>query len=219
MTKNNHTTNPKERLPTKWLSLLRSRAGIVVITSAISLLGVSVLAYQNQQKPAASNAAPQHTQTAQPTEPVKLVEPQQAPTQTEKVPVRSESSSQTTSNYRPFVCTNVPVARKTEYRNDDAMAVGETKILFQGTDGYVISCSSDSSGYTPPTNGMRVDPVNDVVAKGTGLDALRQQQADIAKAARDQQYYLNLTNCISSLTAQGMQRDSAQSHCTSIVRY
>lgn len=131
----------------------------------------------------------------------------------------ASNSKQPSSSYRPFKCKKVSIPRATEYRNNDSMSKGATKKVAKGSDGYYISCTADSQGYTPPTNGQRVEPVDDVVEVGTGMDERRQQQAEAEQAMRQQKYALNLANCIQSLRAQGMTLSSAEAKCRQIVTY
>ena len=133
-------------------------------------------------------------------------------------PPPTTQSSSTKSTYRPFVCNNVPIAYPTSYRNNDAMAAGETKLVYEGKNGYYVSCSADSEGWVPPTNGMRVEPVTAVFDRGTGLNERAEQQRIAEEAARQQRYYVALAQCVQSLRAQGMQSSQAESACRGTVR-
>ena len=99
------------------------------------------------------------------------------------------------------------------------MADGETRLISKGTDGYYISCTADSNGYVPPTNGMRVEPVDDLVYQGTGLDALREQQAAQALTERNWRYNLALAQCIQNGKAGGASAEVAERLCRASVRY
>ena len=129
------------------------------------------------------------------------------------------ASGSNAKSYRPFECKNVAIVRKVKYQNNDAMAVGETRLISKGTDGYYISCTADSNGYVPPTNGMRVEPVDDLAYQGTGLDELREVAAIQEKAERDQRYNVALIQCIQNLKARGVPESSATSACRSSVKY
>ena len=96
------------------------------------------------------------------------------------------------------------------------MATGDSKVISQGTNGYYVSCTADSTGYIPPTNGMRVEPVNATVFQGTGPT---QDQIDAALTARNQKYLLAIANCVQNLEQQGLSSDQAEQMCRSQIQY
>lgn len=205
---------------------MRKLIAFVVLPVLLIITATSTYAYQgilkHNETSAPSVAQPGKHVTAKSASTTSSQQASSGNSQTQQA--QSTNNGNTTSStsktpYRPFVCTNVTIPRQTDYRSDDSMAAGATKLISQGTDGYYISCTPDSNNYVPPTNGMRVEPVNDVVSRGTGLDAQLQQQQDQAKAERDWQYQLNLTNCITNLQSQGVPTDTATSLCKSSVQY
>lgn len=123
------------------------------------------------------------------------------------------------SSYRPFECKNIPILREIDYRDNDAMSKDQTKLVFEGMDGYYVECSTDSDGYTPPSNGTRIEPVNDVVERGTGIDEQKRIQEAQALAERNQRYTLNLANCIQNMQSQGATQATADRLCRQAVRY
>ncbi len=208
----------KIRTLLKRLLSLTPKTITIIIIALVFCTGASALYIHNSYRtdPKSPIGTPAKTNiTPVISTPQQTIQPSSS---TSTTPTPSSSSSKA-SSYRPFLCNNVPIAHQTEYRDNDSMAAGETKLVYQGKDGYVISCTADSNGYTPPTNGMRVEPVNDTVEKGTGLDEQQQQQADAEKAARDQRYTLNLAQCFQSLKARGASDEQATSACSSTVKY
>lgn len=137
-------------------------------------------------------------------------------TPSEATATTKASSNSTKSAYKPYVCQNVPIPYQTNYVNESSMAVGTSKVISQGTDGYYVLCTADSTGYIPPTNGMRVEPVNAIVFQGTGPT---QAQIDAAQAQRDQTYLLAMTNCVQNLKQQGVSDSMAQQACQSQIHY
>lgn len=116
-------------------------------------------------------------------------------------------------------CKEISVSFGTEYQNASYLPRGTQQVVSQGMNGFILRC--------PGSADTKVSGVNQLVLVGTGKTAAEiQAEADAAEiarqqeqAARDQRYNLALANCTQSLTAQGMQRSSAESNCRSIVRY
>lgn len=212
------------RVANKTKSLLRRilsltpRTAFIIIAALVCFTSASALYAHNSYKPAPEVPASTPLDTS--LTPV-ISTPQQTiqPSSSSSTAPTPSSSGSKTSSYRPFLCNNVPIAHQTEYRDNDSMSAGETKLVYQGSDGYVISCTADSNGYIPPTNGMRVEPVNDTVDRGTGLNEQLQQQANEEQAARDQRYNLSLAQCIQSLKARGVSDAQSGSMCSSTVKY
>lgn len=93
------------------------------------------------------------------------------------------------------------------------MPSGESRVIFEGQDGYRTECSADSNGWVPPNHGYVIEPINKIVEHGTGRDEQERIRAQQEAAEAQNQYYISLRNCINTLTAQGMQQASAETLC------
>lgn len=118
----------------------------------------------------------------------------------------------------PKGCTKSSMPHGTEYQNVSYLPSGTRQVASEGMDGFVLHCPGQAD--------VSSSGVDQLVLVGTGkTDTEIQAEKDAEEvkrqqdeAARDQQYYLNLANCIQNLTAQGMQPSSAESHCRGIIR-
>lgn len=107
----------------------------------------------------------------------------------------------------------------TVYQDASYLSKGTTKEGFSGTDGFTLYCPA-LKGTEYERSEFKV--MDRVVYVGSGKTAqeIAQEEADAAEIRRQQQILTeqNQRNrdrnaCISSLTAQGMQRPSAESQC------
>lgn len=113
----------------------------------------------------------------------------------------------------PNGCRKSAIPFKTEYQNTTTMQKGTKKVASQGRDGYTLSCQG--------TSDITLAPVDQLVFIGTGqTDAEVQAEKDAAEVKRQQEQaekqnerWRNIRNCVSQLTAQGVQPAQAQSKC------
>lgn len=112
-----------------------------------------------------------------------------SPSQQSTPSTSGSSPSGSTYAYKPYVapvCTKVPIPYKTTYENANYIPVGETQ-TFGGTDGYIDSCTADSTGYKP--SDITLQPQNKIIYVGTkpvtSPAEAYQQCYDSAKATAD----------------------------------
>lgn len=101
--------------------------------------------------------------------------------------------------YQPSQCMNVTIPRKTIIIEDESMPEGETKLVSKGKDGYYAKCDPDSSGKTP-RQGTRVEPINDIVRRGTMPNSK----------------YSKVGQCVRNLMLQSVRRQQAEHMCNSV---
>lgn len=117
----------------------------------------------------------------------------------------------------PAGCRQTSVPFGTEYQNVSYLPRGTQQVASQGLNGFILHC--------PGKEDIKSSGVSQLVLVGTGKTAEEIQAENDAEtvrkqqeaAARDQQYYINLVNCMQNLKAQGMQASSAESRCRSII--
>lgn len=68
-------------------------------------------------------------------------------------------------SYTPPQCTTTSIPFQTEYKEVSYLNKGETKVISEGKNGTLETCTADSSGYKPKD--LRFDPWNKLVYVGT----------------------------------------------------
>lgn len=138
-------------------------------------------------------------------------------TNTDSTPANNQGSSQSSGSQtgspesKPkatgSTCTRTTIPFNTEYQDSYSLFVGESKVLYQGKNGYVDKCTPDSGGR--PVSDTTVPPVTKVVLVGT------KPQSSSPPPSQGISYEQAQSNCL----AQGTSGTSAYEQCMDAYGY
>ena len=116
------------------------------------------------------------------------------------------------TTYTAPKCTKNPIPYKTTYESASWLTVGSTFVI-GGENGYVETCTADSSGYKPPD--LTIQPSDKIIYSGTYVppdtsgNSTTQAQIEAARQQRIQ-------DCLRYIGSRGAGGSSASQQCYSI---